>query len=168
MKPVRDKPSASATSVANHTKVFQAGLLLVISFQFNTPVHNIRVTTSNAASAGSMKLAAKIHMANALQTNNISRISLRDNLPSFSSSRLAQRGTSSLILTSGGYSQYASNGIASSSSTPNGRKAINQVPHEISIPTMLFTSASASRLGASADRNIELVIQAALMATHIR
>ncbi|MNU06210.1 hypothetical protein D3C72_2513290 [compost metagenome] len=33
---------------------------------------------------------------------------------------------------------------------------------------MLFTSASASRLGASADRNIELVIHAAVIATHIR
>lgn len=36
------------------------------------------------------------------------------------------------------------------------------------MPTMLFTSASASRFGASAERNIELVIQAAVMATHIR
>ncbi len=45
---------------------------------------------------------------------------------------------------------------------------MNQVPQEILIPTMLFTNASASRFGASADRNIELVIQAAVIATHIR
>ena len=51
---------------------------------------------------------------------------------------------------------------------PSGRKARNQVPQEISIPTVLFTSASASRFGARAERNIELVIQAAVIATHIR
>nr|VXZ85086.1 Uncharacterised protein [Klebsiella pneumoniae] len=36
------------------------------------------------------------------------------------------------------------------------------------MPTMLLTSARASRFGAKADRNIELVIQAAVIATHIR
>ena len=45
---------------------------------------------------------------------------------------------------------------------------MNQVPQEILMPTMLLTSARASRFGARADRNIELVIQAAVIATHIR
>nr|VXZ85087.1 Uncharacterised protein [Klebsiella pneumoniae] len=102
IKPVEERPSASATVVANQTKVFHAALLLVISLRESTPVHSISTITSRAASAGSIQSAAKIHIISAKQTNTSSRISLRDSLPSFSSSRAAHSGTSLLTFTSGG------------------------------------------------------------------
>ena len=45
---------------------------------------------------------------------------------------------------------------------------MNQSSHVISIFAVFRTSSTASRLGASAVRNIELVTQVAAIATHMR
>ncbi len=51
---------------------------------------------------------------------------------------------------------------------PTGAKAMNHCAQLMSTLAVFFTSSSASRFGASAVRNIELVTQVAAIATHIR
>ena len=51
---------------------------------------------------------------------------------------------------------------------PTGANATNHSIHAISILAIFCTSSEASRLGASAVRNIELVTQVAAIATHMR
>src|SRR5512141_30819 len=60
------------------------------------------------------------------------------------------------------------NGSVAMSSTPTGRKPTNHCPHEISRFAVFFTSSTASKFGASAVRNIELVTHVAASAVHIR
>src|SRR5512137_2894346 len=60
------------------------------------------------------------------------------------------------------------NGSVAMSITPTGKKPINHCIHEISICAVFFTSSTASKLGASAVRNIELVTQVAASAVHIK
>jgi hypothetical protein len=62
---------------------------------------------------------------------------------------------------SGGAHNFAATLTSYIDSVLTDRKPMNQLPQEILIPTVLLTNANASRLGANADRNIELVIQAA-------
>jgi hypothetical protein len=57
---------------------------------------------------------------------------------------------------------------AASSRAPTGRKPRNQSPQEISTDETLRTSSTASRFGASAVRNIELVTQVVAKAVHMR
>ena len=59
-------------------------------------------------------------------------------------------------------------GMSTSIRMPIGANATNHCVHVMVIPDVLFTSSTASRLGASAVRNIELVTQVVAMATHMR
>ncbi len=55
-----------------------------------------------------------------------------------------------------------------SNAIPIGAKARNHCVHDRLTFAVLLTSSIASRLGASAVRNIELVTQVVAMATHMR
>ena len=58
--------------------------------------------------------------------------------------------------------------IAISMRIPTGAKAANHCVHVNPTFAVLFTNSTASRFGASAVKNIELVTQVVAMATHMR
>ena len=148
--------------------MFHAVWFFTMSSHVTTPVTSIRLITTSAAVVAFIQLPPKIHSASAMTTSAASVISRRVRLPIFASSPAAHFGTSSPSFTSGGYSQYVTSGIRMSSAMPTGANATNHCVHVRLTPAVLLTSSTASRLGASAVRNSELVTHVVASATHIR
>src|SRR3954447_23498536 len=139
--PVRLRPSASATRVANHANVFHAALLAVTSVQDTTFSISISEITISATVVALTMAVPKIHRDSASTTRPPSRSSGRVRRPSFASSSLAHNGTARLSLTSGGYSQYVNSGTRTSSTTPTGANATIHWVQPTSTATVFFTRA---------------------------
>src|SRR5215216_3163562 len=104
------KPSASTTSVANHASTFHAAVLPITSSQDTTPQINISEMPASVTIVGSITRPPNTHRPSASTTSAAMVASRRLTRPSFASSWDAQRGTSALVRTSGGYSLYTTQG----------------------------------------------------------
>ena len=167
MKPTRERPPASVTSVASSVNVVHAAPFFAISLHVTTRNTSIRQMTASATVAASTYSAPKIHNRIAISTSTARMISLRFGGPIVLSSLAAHFGASSLFLSSGGMSQYANSGSASRSGSANGSDPIIHCAYEISTLAILRMNSSARKLGAHAVMNSELVMQPATNVVHM-
>src|SRR5438552_16540922 len=161
MKPTRESPPASVTSVASNVNVVHAGPFRAMSFHVTMRNTSIRQMTASATVAASTYSAAKIHKRIAISTSTARTVSVRFGGPIVLSSLAAHFGASSLLLSCGGTNQYARSGSASNSGSANGNDPIIHCAYVMSIFAILRMNSSARKFGAHAVMKSELVMQPA-------
>ena len=167
MNPTLFRPSARATRVASSTSVLQAARCPATSSQLTILARSMTEIAMRAVVVASISSPPNTHRRTVRRASAPMRHSLRVTGPIAASSLAAHRGTSGPPFTSGGYTLYTSQGRTAMSTRPMGRNPRSHSAIVIGWPIAFSTMPTASRLGASAVTNIELVTAVAAKATHM-